>query len=357
MTGARVNELQQHVQRAKESLLFSGAKIDEHLSAFLSDQAEVCEKLGREWSGRFEQLFLVGSGGSFASLQTAKYILDRVLHSPSDVLMSYEVLWRKPWRLNEKALVFLASYSGETEDTVAALRFAKERGARTVVIVAKTESTMAQEADIIIPYDSGAIYEVPIAALTLFAAGLAQATAAEAEAEELARSLEALPAVLRRTLKLEEQEAERKARELLRANHLYVLGSGPLGPLAYKVAMSVIMENVRIGATFSDACEWRHGPAEALERLRGDFIALLGTDESRELTLRTIDFCRAQGSNVLVYDAADFGDVHPLLTPIVMNSHTQWLIVYSAILRGITDLDERVFMGHNVLAPKGTLWP
>jgi fructoselysine-6-P-deglycase FrlB-like protein len=356
-TGAQMDELHRHVQRAKESLLFSGAKIDEHLGAFLSDQAEVCETLGREWSGRFEHLFLVGSGGSFASLQTAKYILDRVVHSPSDVLMSYEVLWRKSWRLNAKALVFLASYSGETEDTVAALRFAKERGARTVAIVAKTGSTMAQEADVVIPYDSGAIYEVPIAALILFAAGLAKAAAAETDAEKLVQGLKALPAVLRRTLDLEEKTAERKARELLHANHLYVLGSGPLGPLAYKVAMSVVMENVRIGATFSDACEWRHGPAEALERLRADFIVLLGTDESRDLTQRTIDFCRAQGSDVLVYDAADFGEVHPLLTPLVMNSHAQWLIVYSAILRGITDLDTRVFMGHHVLASGGAIWP
>ena len=56
-------------------------------------------------------------------------------------------------------------------------------------------------------------------------------------------------------------------------------------------------------------------------------------------------------------DAADFGDVHPLLVPLVMNSHTQWLIVYSAILRGITNLDDRVFMGRHVLATGGATWP
>jgi fructoselysine-6-P-deglycase FrlB-like protein len=121
--------------------------------------------------------------------------------------------------------------------------------------------------------------------------------------------------------------------------------------------MSVVMENIRIGATYSDAVEWRHGPAEALERLRGDVLVLLGTDESRKLAQRAIDFCRDQGSEVVVYDALEYGDVHPSLTPLVMNSQTQWLIVYSAILRGITDLDERVFMGHNVLAAGGAQWP
>ena len=83
----------------------------------------------------------------------------------------------------------------------------------------------------------------------------------------------------------------------------------------------------------------------------------LGTDASRDVTLRTAAFCEANGSRVITYDAADFGDVHPLLVPIVMNSHTQWLIVYSAILRGITNLDDRVFMGRHVLATGGATWP
>ena len=216
---------------------------------------------------------------------------------------------------------------------------------------------MAQDADLVIRYEGAAIYEVPIVAMVLFANGLRHGGAAQPEADELALGLRALPSILRKSLDMEEQVAEAKARQLLRADHLYVLGAGPLGPLAYKLAMSVVMENVRIGASFCDASEWRHGPAEALERMRGDFIALLGTDQARDMVVRTVDFCRSQGSSVLVYDAADFGDVHPLLTPLVMNSHTQWLIVYSAILRGITDLDERTFMGHHLLASGGSLWP
>jgi fructoselysine-6-P-deglycase FrlB-like protein len=104
---------------------------------------------------------------------------------------------------------------------------------------------------------------------------------------------------------------------------MYVLASGPLTPLAYKVALTVVMENIRIGGTFCDAMEFRHGPAEALERTQLDAIVLLG--------------------------------IHPLLTPLVLNSIPQWFIVYSAILRGITDLDARVFMGHGVLTDAP--WP
>ncbi|MCW2954140.1 MAG: hypothetical protein JWQ48_3310 [Conexibacter sp.] len=353
-----MQELQQHVAQAHESLYFSGAKIDAHMASFLDAQADTCVELGRTSAGAVEQIFLVGSGGSFASLQTAKYVLDAVLPVPADVLPSYDLVWREPARLDERAIVFLASYSGETEDTVAALRYANERGARTVAIVGKPESTMATEADVVLPYDNGAIYEIPIAATVLFAAGLVAGTPAEAEAERLRAGVLALPEVLRRALANADERAERDARDLLSAQHLYVLGAGPNAPLAYKVAMSVVMENVRIGATYSDACEWRHGPAEALERVRGRFLVLLGTDASRAMTERTIEFCEREHSDVLVYDAADFGDgLHPLLTPLVLNSLTQYLVVYSAILRGITDLDERVFMGHNVLATGGAQWP
>lgn len=352
-----MRELQQHVDEALESLYFSGAKIDEHLRRFLDDQRDACVDCGRQSLRGARQLYLVGSGGSFAVMQTAKYILDTVIDLPIDALPSYELIWRAGVRLDEDALVVISSYSGETEDSVAALRYAKQRAAKTVAIVGKIDSTMAREADVVIQYESGAIFELPIAALILMASGYAEGTPSAPAVDVLVDGLDALPGVLRRTLDEEATKAEGRARELLHDQHLYVLGSGPLAPLAYKVAMSVIMENLRIGATYSDASEWRHGPAEALERMRGTFIVLLGTDASRDVTLRTASFCEANGSRVITYDAADLGDVHPLLVPLVLNSHTQWLIVYSAILRGITNLDDRVFMGRHVLATGGATWP
>jgi fructoselysine-6-P-deglycase FrlB-like protein len=352
-----VHDLERYVAEAQESLYFSGAQIDSHLLDFLADQREACVELGKSAAGSTEQLYIVGSGGSYAAALTAKYVLDSVLPLPVDAVASYDLIWRESVRLGPGALAVLISYSGETEDTVAALRYARDRGARTVAIVGKPDSTMAREADTTIPYSNGAIFEIPIVALILLAAGLTDGTAAAAQVEPLVADLDRLPAVLRQTLDVEATRAEGRARELLHDQHLYVLGAGPLSPLAYKVAMSVVMENLRIGATYSDASEWRHGPAEALERVRGTFIVLLGTDSSRDVTLRTIEFCEANGARVMTYDAAEFGNLHPLLTPIVMNSHTQWLIVYSAILRGITDLDERVFMGHNVLATGGAQWP
>ncbi len=352
-----MKELNDYVEQAKTSDYFSAARVAGDLARFLRERGVQCAELGKACKGA-SRLFLVGSGGSLANLQSAKYLIDGVSNIPCDVLPSYELVWRRPLSLTGDSIVVLNSWSGETEDTVAALRFAKTTGARTIALVRNASSTIGREADDAIEYSSSALYELPLAALAMLANGLADGGAGSKDAGAVVASLEQLPRVLKTVVEGEAARAQALAREFLYSNHMYVLAAGPLGPLAWKVAMSVLMENVRIAASFCDASEFRHGPAEAMERLRPDMMFLVGTDESRDVTLRTLDFCTRNGAHVVVYDAQEFGEsVHPMLTPIVMNSLTQWFVVYSAIMRGILNLDDRVFMGHNVLGANGASWP
>jgi fructoselysine-6-P-deglycase FrlB-like protein len=76
------------------------------------------------------------------------------------------------------------------------------------------------------------------------------------------------------------------------------------------------------------------------------------------MTQRSVAIAEANGARVLTIDAADYPGLHPLLAPFVLLVPLQWFTVYSALLRGITDLDERVFMGHRVLATgMDATWP
>ncbi len=350
-----MTELETYVERAKGSDYFSGYRLAAELRSFLGTQEASIARIAREL-GEIDHLFMVGSGGSYANLLSARYIFDSLLDVPTDAFPSYEFIWRAP-RVTERSVVFFASLSGETEDTVEAMRYARSRGARTVAAVGKLDSRLGRESDHAIPYGGAACYEGPLVAALILGASLGATVPGSTLGDELLAGLRGLPDVLDRAMALEGARAEERAREFLGSSHIFVLGAGPLSPLAYKMAMSVIMENVRISASYSDAVEFRHGPAEALERIRPDFIFLLGTDASRDLTLRTMDFCRPRSGRFLVYDAAEFGDMHPLLTSLVMNSVLQWFIVYSALLRGILDLDERVFMGHGVLAQGEASWP
>jgi len=349
------------VSQAVASELFTAPRIEADLEQFLVEQSPTLKRLAaRTADGDFDRVYFVGGGGSLANMASGQWLMDRFGGPPAQVFSSYELTWRDPAALGPKSLVFLASYSGATEDTLAALRYANAKGAHTVVLVRRRPSPMATEASEVIDYDSTALYDLPLAAVTIFAAELARRIGGPraAEAEALLTDLDRLPPILGEVYRGAKAPALEQARTFLSANLLYCVGAGPLAGLAYKFALTVFMENIRVHGSFIESSELRHGPIEAFERQRPDMVFLLGTDESRSMTERAIAVSTSAGARALVLDAATYPTVHPLLTPFVLIIPLQWFTVYSALLRGITDLDERVFMGHRVLAtgPDAT-WP
>src|SRR3954449_13381307 len=121
------------VDRAIASELFTAPRIEADLAAFLAQQADAVEALARRAAdGEFDRVFFVGGGGSLANMQSGQYLMDRWGGPASTALPSYELTWRDPAALDERSLVFLASYSGATEDTLAALRRGARRAERGV---------------------------------------------------------------------------------------------------------------------------------------------------------------------------------------------------------------------------------
>ena len=128
-----MSDLEHRVDVALGSELFSSPHLEADLNRFLgAGAAPMRELAARCRSTGTRQVFFVGSGGSWASMWSGKLLFDRYVQASSDVSLSYDLIWRAPQRLGPDSVVFLASYSGQTEDTLAALRFARERGARTV---------------------------------------------------------------------------------------------------------------------------------------------------------------------------------------------------------------------------------
>ena len=96
---AQRSEAHEYLRRlhrtCQASEYFSGARLPEELGAFLSARSGACRELGRALAGA-ERIYLVGSGGSWATLQTAKYPLDGYLATPIEALHGYDLIWRKP---------------------------------------------------------------------------------------------------------------------------------------------------------------------------------------------------------------------------------------------------------------------
>src|SRR3954451_21861984 len=237
------------VDRAVASELFTAPRIEADLAAFLAQQADAVEALARRAAdGEFDRVFFVGGGGSLANMQSGQYLMDRWGGPASTALPSYELTWRDPAALDERSLVFLASYSGATEDTLAALRHANSRGATTVALVRRRPSPMAAESRVVIDYDSTALYDLPLAAVTQFAANVATMTgsARADEARAVLADLDRLPGVVGQVYRDGREPALAQARDLLSATLLYCVAAGPLAGLAYKFALTVFMENIRV---------------------------------------------------------------------------------------------------------------
>lgn len=351
-------ELRQLVDKARESTLFTAPILGLHLERFLQEKGAAIRDLARRAVDQnVEHIYWVGSGNSWVNLYSGKYLLDRFTDMPSDCLISYEFVWRNPKRLSDKSWVFLASFSGATEDTVTALRHAKEHHAHTIALVNKADSVMGREADEVIDYNSKALYILPLAAAYLFSLEVARLQGAP-EAAEVIDGLYRLPALLSKQYVEEEPKAEALAKKYVDEKLFYVLSSGPLYGLGYKFGLTVFMENMRVNGSFMDASEFRHGPAEMLDREKPAVVVLKGTDESRPMTERVCAILETNGAKVLTYDMASYPDVHPLLAPFALMIPLQWFAVYSALLRGITDLDERVLMGRGIMGKgKGVTWP
>ena len=340
-----MKELEQYIERELRGpdSYFAVERSAAELELLLDTQADLCREVADDLGAAAKNIYLVGAGGSLANLRPLKQIFDRLLSIPVEVYSGYELVGSEPCRLGSDSLVVLASNSGEVEDTLGALRFAKQRGAHTVAVVAKLASTLAREADAVLPFHD---WDEPVMVPPLLVGlRLAERAGDASLAGELRAGLDAVPAALRRVVPLELGRAEQRAREFLGCVQLYVLGAGVLAGLAYKLAYNIVMENMRIGASFIDASEFRHGPCEALERTRPEILVLVGSDWSRPQTLRTLQACQRGGARTLVYDVAEFGEVHPWLTPLVAYPAVEPFVIYSAVLRGMVDLAARVHMG------------
>ncbi len=350
--------LEKLVEQAIESLLFTAPVLGPDMRRFLDQHGKAIRDLAKQaMDEHVNHIYWVGSGNSQINLLSGKYLLDKFCDIPSDCFTPYEFVWSNPKRLTEKAWVFLASFSGATEDTVVALRHAKEKGAKTIVLVNKADSLMGKEADIVFAYESKALYILPLTAVYLLALELARLQGVT-EVDPILQDLYQLPEFLSRQYREEKEPAKQLAEKFKEETIFYTLGSGVLYGLAYKFGLTVFMENMRVHGSFMNAVEFRHGPVEMLDRQKASFVVLLGNDESRTVVSRVIELLKSQEVPLIVYDMAKYPDIHPLLASFVLMIPLQWFAVYSAFMRGITDLDARVFMGRGIMGKgEGITWP
>ena len=309
--------------------------------------------------GSVERLTIVACGTSYYAGLVAKYWIEQFARVPVDIDVASEFRYRDPV-LPPGGLALFISQSGETADTLAALRHARSQGQRIAVVVNVPTSSMAREADLLLPTHAGPeigvastkAFTCQLAVLAALAANLARAKGRvnPEEEREIVAHLQEAPAALNAALAHDDQIAE-MAHLVAPARDVLYLGRGPYYPMALEGALK-LKEISYIHAEGYAAGEMKHGPIALIDEAV-PVIVLAPSGPLFEKTVSNMQEVRARGGRiVLISDSegiAEAGEgciatiemprVHPLIAPIVYAVPVQLLAYHAAVLKG-TDVDQ-----------------
>ncbi len=309
--------------------------------------------------GAINRVQIVACGTSFYAGMVAAYWLEQFARVAVGVDLASEFRYRDPV-LEPGGLALFISQSGETADTLAALRHARAQGQRIAAVVNVPTSSMAREADLLLPTHAGAeigvastkAFTCQLAVLAALAANLARARGRLAEGEErgIVEHLGQAPAALNEALATEEAIAA-LAPLIAPARDVLYLGRGPDYPLALEGALK-LKEISYIHAEGYAAGEMKHGPIALIDE-QVPVIVLAPSGPWFEKTVSNMQEVAARGGKVILISdgegiaAGGHGTVatiamprvHPLIAPLVYAVPVQLLAYHVAVLKG-TDVDQ-----------------
>jgi glutamine---fructose-6-phosphate transaminase (isomerizing) len=290
---------------------------------------------------------------SFAGL-VGKYWIERFARLPVEIDVASEYRYREA-PVDRGGLTIVVSQSGETADTLASLRYVKERGGKTIGVVNVPTSSIARQIDASAPTLAGPeigvastkAFTCQLAAMAILAIGLGRARGALDEVQEAALlgELVLTPGLLAEALKLEPQ-AEILAHAIARARDVLYLGRGTSYPLALEGALK-LKELSYIHAEGYAAGELKHGPIALIDEAM-PVVVIAPRDSVSEKTVSNMQEVAARGGRIMLIGekhAAEesavpiehflaMPDMGPNFAPIVYAAPIQMLAYHTAVIMG-----------------------
>ena len=328
------------------------------LSAMTDEQGKLTAGLSEEELQSMTGIVLLAAGTSNYAGQVARYWIERLAGVPVNVEVASEYRYRQPASSHLSHAVAI-SQSGESLDTLMALRYASEQGLKTIGLVNVEHSTIAREADAILPTRAGP--EIGVASTKAFIAqliallafavalGRAKGTLSDDKATVLHEQMKSLPSMVGKTLSLFE-ELRPVAHDLARVSSCLFLGRDSLFPIALEGALK-LKELSYIHAEGFAAGEMKHGPIALIEDGL-PVISLLGADTLAPKVISNLKEAQARGAKIIliaadsVSDDVDFAshicrlpDCNEYLMPFILTIPMQILAYLTASEKG-TDVDQ-----------------
>jgi glucosamine--fructose-6-phosphate aminotransferase (isomerizing) len=306
-----------------------------------------------------ERISITACGTASYAGYIGKYWLERFSRLPVELDVASEFRYREvPLRKGDLAIFI--SQSGETADTLAALRYAKSRGAHTLSVVNVPTSTIARESEAVLQTLAGP--EIGVASTKAFtcqlmvlaslavAAGKARGELSDEDEIRLTRGLIEIPRLMAAALATEPQ-IEKLARDIAKARDVLYLGRGTSYPLALEGALK-LKEISYIHAEGYAAGELKHGPIALIDE-NMPVVVIAPHDKVFEKTVSNMQEVAARGGNIILMTNAKgaaeatisslvtivLPDMAPAFTPIVYAIPVQLLAYHTAVVMG-TDVDQ-----------------
>ncbi|MDG1737824.1 MAG: glutamine--fructose-6-phosphate transaminase (isomerizing) [Paracoccaceae bacterium] len=306
-----------------------------------------------------DRLTMVACGTASLACHVSKYWFERIARLPVEIDVASEFRYREP-PLHTRDMTLFVSQSGETADTLAAMRYCHGKAGKVVSVVNVAESTIARESDLALPILAGV--EIGVASTKAFTCQLiALATLAieaavqrgeinETKRIELIGQLTELPRLLDEALACE-KDIHKLAMSLAKKTDALFLGRGAMYPLALEGALK-LKEISYIHAEGYASGELKHGPIALIDEDM-PVIVLAPRDELFEKTVSNMQEVMARGGQVVLISDADgiaeasegiwqsvqMPKMDPLFAPVVYSAAVQLLAYHTAVEKG-TDVDQ-----------------
>jgi glucosamine--fructose-6-phosphate aminotransferase (isomerizing) len=313
---------------------------------------------GGDLAKTINKVAIVACGTSYHAALVGRYLMESLCRVPVEVDIGSEFRYRDPL-VDEKTLLVAISQSGETADTLAAVREGRKRGARTLAICNVVESSLSRESDYTVFTHAGP--EIGVAStkafstqlVTLYLISLFLGKRLERidqpHMEELIGELVRLPHRLEEVLR-ERKEIERIARKYVHAMNFLYLGRGMNYPIALEGALK-LKEISYIHAEGYPAGEMKHGPIALIDR-EMPVVVLATRDDTYEKVMNNIEEVHAREGRIIALASQDDQEIaskvedvifvpttNTALTPVLLTIPLQLLAYYIADFKG-NDVDQ-----------------
>ena len=315
-------------------------------------------QLDSDWVKNLSRITLVACGTASYACMIGKYMIEHIAKIPCEVDLASEFRYRNPI-LDDKCIVMLVSQSGETADTLAALREGKRQGARTICITNTRDSTIARESDDVLYTHAGPeigvastkCFTAQIVALYLFAVKFAmiRELLSREEKEKFLHDLISLPRVVQETLAMDER-IERLAHKYFKHSDFLFLGRGIMFPIALEGALK-LKEISYIHAEAYAAGEMKHGPIALIDE-NMPVMVIANQGPLYDKLISNLEQVRARDGQVIavategdehiaskVNDVIYVPDLGEFLTSVIVSIPMQ-LFAYHVATRKGTDVDQ-----------------